>query len=63
MQSATADAVIDAINEYIDAKTEANLPKDTPSLLRLNTAHKTAAVAQLDRAHDRLRHVLMTGIA
>lgn len=60
MHAATADAVIDAINEYVDAKMDAMMPatEDEP-FAHLHNQH---AVAQLDRAHDRLRHVLMTGI-
>lgn len=57
MHAATADAVIDAINEYVEAKIDAN-----DDQLPANSRAKECVVAQLDRAHDRLRHVLMTGI-
>lgn len=62
MHAATADAVIDAINEYIDAKiTDQTVPQERGSPFEKNM--KEISVAQLDRAHERLRHVLMTGIA
>lgn len=56
MHAATADAVIDAINEYVEAKLDSIAPK-------ASTTEVGQSVAQLDRAHERLRHVLMTGIA